>query len=305
MNNDKDIKELYQAGATEKSPKSLDNLILAQAKASCETPYTLKPNRRRTWIYSLSTAAVIVFGVSVIFNSQIATDKALQPISFEESATALDQTTSRASEKVQQPSSEAISLKQQQTFQNEESSDINETLSASPEPPKLVGSIASTQVINNNEPNNDSNLANRDQTINANSPKTSYETINPVISVPVQPVLEKSSEQEIALDYAGVQADNSITDMQAEKVELERVVTSSQAPANLNSLQQKLIDEIDLLDFNTRNTDSYYEFHAQARALMKSIEIGDSNAAKKQINTLKNSFPEIDFNALEQLLLQL
>jgi len=66
---DKNIQDLYQNGAQESSPLALDNLILAQAKKSCE-PNKAINTRQRTWFFSLATAAVVVMSFSVIFNLQ-------------------------------------------------------------------------------------------------------------------------------------------------------------------------------------------------------------------------------------------
>ena len=64
MNND--IEKLYPKGQHESPPTALDNLILNQARQSCED------NNKRTkrWLYSASTAAVFVFAFSMIFNLQ-------------------------------------------------------------------------------------------------------------------------------------------------------------------------------------------------------------------------------------------
>lgn len=62
------IDNLYKKSADESSPVELDNLILNQAKLSCETKNT-KPKQRR-WLYSLATAAVFVMGFSMIINLQ-------------------------------------------------------------------------------------------------------------------------------------------------------------------------------------------------------------------------------------------
>ena len=62
------IEKLYKKGSNESTPKALDNLILNAVKQSCEGKLTTrKPNK---WLYMLSTAAVLVMGISVVFNLQ-------------------------------------------------------------------------------------------------------------------------------------------------------------------------------------------------------------------------------------------
>ena len=63
------IENLFQKGKTEKPPASLDNFILAQAKNSCdEKQSSASKSNRNKWLYSLSSAAVVVLSFSVIFN---------------------------------------------------------------------------------------------------------------------------------------------------------------------------------------------------------------------------------------------
>ncbi len=65
------IENLFQKGKTEKPPASLDNFILAQAKNSCdEKQSSASKSNRNKWLYSLSSAAVVVLSFSVIFNLQ-------------------------------------------------------------------------------------------------------------------------------------------------------------------------------------------------------------------------------------------
>lgn len=62
------IEDLYQQGTQEQPPASLDNLILNTAKKSCEKIQT--PRKRRTWMYVLPSAAVVIMSLSVIINLQ-------------------------------------------------------------------------------------------------------------------------------------------------------------------------------------------------------------------------------------------
>lgn len=65
MNNDhtnKQIEQIYQKNALEKSPKNLDDLIIFEAQNSC------RPKQHRKWLYSISTAAVLVVSFSLLIN---------------------------------------------------------------------------------------------------------------------------------------------------------------------------------------------------------------------------------------------
>ncbi len=68
-NNDNSIDNIYTKTKNERSPASLDDLILSHAKESCKSsnPVTVK---NRNWMYSLATAAVFVMGFSIILNLQ-------------------------------------------------------------------------------------------------------------------------------------------------------------------------------------------------------------------------------------------
>ncbi len=60
------IENLYKKGSNESPPIALDNLILNAAQQSCD-----KSTRRpRKWLYLLSSAAVLVMGITVVFNLQ-------------------------------------------------------------------------------------------------------------------------------------------------------------------------------------------------------------------------------------------
>jgi len=61
------IEKLYRRNNKEGSPAELDHLILAAAKQSCETVAVRKKSRL---LYALPTAAVLVFGLSMIINFQ-------------------------------------------------------------------------------------------------------------------------------------------------------------------------------------------------------------------------------------------
>ncbi|MFC3150260.1 hypothetical protein ACFOEK_04410 [Litoribrevibacter euphylliae] len=69
-----DVSALYQQGATEQPPESLDHLILAQAKqelAETQIPHDRKPSqvsRLRKWQWPLSAAAVVVISSSIILD---------------------------------------------------------------------------------------------------------------------------------------------------------------------------------------------------------------------------------------------
>lgn len=63
------IGDLYKKGATESTPILLDNLILNHAKQSCKTKTSI-PNPTRRLAYPVATAAVLILGLSVIFNLQ-------------------------------------------------------------------------------------------------------------------------------------------------------------------------------------------------------------------------------------------
>ena len=67
MNNS--IENLYKKGSTESTPVALDNFILNAAKQSCEDK-PINKSQPRGWLYALSTAAVLVMGVTVVFNLQ-------------------------------------------------------------------------------------------------------------------------------------------------------------------------------------------------------------------------------------------
>lgn len=62
------IEDLYHKGQHEKSPTDLDNLILNAATKSCEE--TQVPSKRKTWLYALPTAAVVIMSLSMILNLQ-------------------------------------------------------------------------------------------------------------------------------------------------------------------------------------------------------------------------------------------
>ncbi len=66
MNNS--LENLYKKGSNESTPTALDNLILKAAKQSCKQ--STAKTRPRQWLYLLSTAAVLVLGVNVVFNLQ-------------------------------------------------------------------------------------------------------------------------------------------------------------------------------------------------------------------------------------------
>ncbi len=66
MNNS--LENLYKKGSSESTPTALDNLILNAAKQSCKQ--STAKTRPRQWLYLLSTAAVLVMGVNVVFNLQ-------------------------------------------------------------------------------------------------------------------------------------------------------------------------------------------------------------------------------------------
>jgi hypothetical protein len=76
MNNE--IENLYKKGQNESSPLSLDNSILNIAKESCNTSQVIN-TRSRKWLYSLSTAAVVVLSFSVIFNLQHENEQIIIP----------------------------------------------------------------------------------------------------------------------------------------------------------------------------------------------------------------------------------
>jgi hypothetical protein len=85
MNKKTTIENLYKKSATESSPKDLDNLILAQAKANCNKKFNKSRVVNRTWLYGLSTAAVFVMGMTMIINLQSVNDQAMLPIELENS----------------------------------------------------------------------------------------------------------------------------------------------------------------------------------------------------------------------------
>ena len=64
------IEDLYIKSQDESSPLALDNLILAQAKQSCEPKQTTQKWKRKNWLFGLSTAAVMVISFSIIINLQ-------------------------------------------------------------------------------------------------------------------------------------------------------------------------------------------------------------------------------------------
>lgn len=66
MNNS--LENLYKKGSNESTPTALDSLILNAAKQSCKQ--STAKTRPRQWLYLLSTAAVLVMGVNVVFNLQ-------------------------------------------------------------------------------------------------------------------------------------------------------------------------------------------------------------------------------------------
>ena len=66
MNNS--LENLYKKGSNESTPTALDNLILNAAKQSCKQ--STAKTRPRQWLYLLSTAAVLVLGINVVFNLQ-------------------------------------------------------------------------------------------------------------------------------------------------------------------------------------------------------------------------------------------
>ena len=81
MNKDNNtLENLYQNSKKESSPVSLDNLIIAAAKQSCETqkPQTKSNTAKKRWYYAISTAAVMVLGISMIINIQNPNDKMMQ-----------------------------------------------------------------------------------------------------------------------------------------------------------------------------------------------------------------------------------
>lgn len=69
-----DVSALYQQGATEQPPESLDHLIMAQAKqelAETQIHHDRKPSqvsRLRKWQWPLSAAAVVVISSSIILD---------------------------------------------------------------------------------------------------------------------------------------------------------------------------------------------------------------------------------------------
>lgn len=81
-----DIEKLYKKGKKESSPVSLDTIILNQAKNSCDTSPVVKSQKRK-WLYSLSTAAVVVMSFSIIFNLQYENSQIMTPTYIEEIGT--------------------------------------------------------------------------------------------------------------------------------------------------------------------------------------------------------------------------
>ena len=80
---DNNIENLFQKSKTEKSPASLDNFILSQAKNSCDDKQVLnKPVKRNAWLFRLSTAAVVVLSFSIILNLQNENELITEPIEY-------------------------------------------------------------------------------------------------------------------------------------------------------------------------------------------------------------------------------
>jgi len=80
---DNNIENLFQKGKTEKSPDSLDNFILSQAKNSCDDKQVLnKPVKRNPWLFRLSTAAVLVLSFSIILNLQNENELITEPVEY-------------------------------------------------------------------------------------------------------------------------------------------------------------------------------------------------------------------------------
>ena len=85
MKNKTTIENLYKKSATETSPKDLDSLILAQAKADCNKKFNKSRIVKRSWLYGFSTAAAFVMGLTMIINLQTVNDQAMLPIELENS----------------------------------------------------------------------------------------------------------------------------------------------------------------------------------------------------------------------------
>ncbi|MBL4661500.1 MAG: hypothetical protein JKY19_14170 [Alcanivoracaceae bacterium] len=64
------IEDLYKKSQDESSPLTLDNLILSQAKQSCTPQKKPQKFKRKSWLFGLSTAAVMVMSFSIIINLQ-------------------------------------------------------------------------------------------------------------------------------------------------------------------------------------------------------------------------------------------
>lgn len=79
-----DIENLYQKGKIEKSPASLDNFILSQAKNSCHDKQVVMngPKKRNPWIFRLSTAAVLVMSFSIILKLQNENEFISEPVEY-------------------------------------------------------------------------------------------------------------------------------------------------------------------------------------------------------------------------------
>ena len=77
------IENLYQKSKTDKSPVSLDNFILSQAKNSCDGKQAISHSSdKRRWLIRLSTAAVVVMSFSVILNLQNENKLMTQPAEY-------------------------------------------------------------------------------------------------------------------------------------------------------------------------------------------------------------------------------
>jgi hypothetical protein len=286
MNKKNTIENLYKKSATESSPKDLDNLILAQAKANCNKKFNKSRIVNRTWLYGLSTAAVFVMGMTMIINLQSVNDQAMLPIELENS---INQSNPQKSITIKK----AVTKNSNETQQMPDDSKVSDTKPILESPMPQAVSL-STKPIQ----------------LRALKEETIQETDDNVISDSanfIQPVTEKLKKSSVARNISSAPKKESANNMGAYIPKQDSITSDKQ-----ESIEQPKITVYDRSKVIVRNED---EFTPTQKKIVKATELRDhlinfkshvekkeKQQAKELLERITKEFPGYDFTVYYETL---
>lgn len=293
------IDNLYKKGAMDTSPTALDNLIINQAKQSCEA-HIVTTKKSRRWLYSLSTAAVFVMGFSVVFNLQNQnTDLQISPKyeTFESTKQTVQKqtTTPRPSQLPLEPHPAPKKVEARKERTNKKLAKSKENIQ-----PVILG-----EIISENKEIDSSNSTNRPRQKNTPTLADGYkikgkddripslakaQAVDNIANLETEKKLPESEtiiEEEQAmiqgstalLDSEVVNSGLEESDSQDKDEKLGRVIVTG---SRISKVDQKISNDIERLE-NLINLKHYAK-------------------AKKLIKELKDKHPDYNFSNLEKLI---